>query len=434
MHSYEGLDRAGGLARDNLTAPFKLRSFRLLWTAMAISLLGDGVFIVALAWQTYQLSELPSSLAVVSLAITIPHVCLLLFGGVASDRFPRARVMLASDLVRGAAIALVAWLSITDHLSLSSLIWLTALYGAGSAFFGPAFDAIVPELVPKRLLPQANSLDQLIKPLALRLAGPALGGLLIGAFGVGWALAFDAATFFISIGALLAIGVQSLPARSSRSFVSDLCSGFSFVKSNIWLWGTFGAAAIAYLLFMGPAEVLLPYIVKVEMGREAFDLGLIFAMGGVGSILAAVIVGSRSLPRRKITFIYTAWTLSTLAVAGYGMARLPWQLMIASFAFNALETAGTIVWVTLKQRMVPSDLLGRVSSLDWLISIGLLPLSFALTGYASQALGARTVLVGAGVIGAAVTLGALFLPGMREVEGEPVTEPRLPREAVPVES
>jgi DHA3 family tetracycline resistance protein-like MFS transporter len=103
-------------------------------------------------------------------------------------------------------------------------------------------------------------------------------------------------------------------------------------------------------------------------------------------------------------------------VAGYGISSTLWQLMLAAVAFNALETAGTIVWATLKQRHVPRAMLGRVSSLDWLISIGLLPLSFALTGPIAGALGARGTLVAAGLIGAVVTCAAFFTPGMREVE------------------
>jgi DHA3 family tetracycline resistance protein-like MFS transporter len=130
-----------------------------------------------------------------------------------------------------------------------------------------------------------------------------------------------------------------------------------------------------------------------------------------------VVIGQRGLPRRDITFMYLTWTLATLAVAGYGVATAVWQLMLASLAFNALETAGTIVWATAKQRHVPAALLGRVSSLDWLISIGLLPLSFALTGPVSAAIGAQATLVGAGVVGAVVTFSALLLPGMRDVEG-----------------
>jgi hypothetical protein len=113
-------------------------------------------------------------------------------------------------------------------------------------------------------------------------------------------------------------------------------------------------------------------------------------------------------------------------VAGYGLAGAPWQLMAASFAFNTLETMGTIVWVTLKQREVPAALLGRVSSLDWLISIGLLPISFALTGPVAAAIGAQTTLMAAGVAGGAVTLSALLLPGMLAVERSPAPPQRLP--------
>ena len=99
--------------------------------------------------------------------------------------------------------------------------------------------------------------------------------------------------------------------------------------------------------------------------------------------------------------MYLAWTLATVAIAGYGLATAVWQLMLASIAFNGLETAGTIVWATAKQRHVPPALLGRVSSLDWLISIGLLPLSFALTGPVSSVLGVQGTLIAGGVVGGA---------------------------------
>ncbi|OLD99427.1 MAG: hypothetical protein AUG91_06975 [Actinobacteria bacterium 13_1_20CM_4_69_9] len=131
---------------------------------------------------------------------------------------------------------------------------------------------------------------------------------------------------------------------------------------------------------------------------------------------AAAFMGRRGHPRRDVTVMYATWTLATIAVAGYGLATAAWQLMLACFAFNALEAAGTIVWATIKQRHVPRRLLGRVSSLDWLISIGLLPLSFALTAPVATVLGVRATLVGAAFIGAAVTLGAYFLPGMTDIE------------------
>src|ERR1044071_7481418 len=117
-----------------------------------------------------------------------------------------------------------------------------------------------------------------------------------------------------------------------------------------------------------------------------------------------------------MTVMYLVWTIATIAVAGYGLGGAVWQLMLASAVFNALETAGTIAWATAKQSHVPAGMLGRVSSLDWLISIGLLPLSFALPGPVSALVGAQATLVGAGLMGAAVTLAALFVPGVRAVE------------------
>ena len=160
-------------------------------------------------------------------------------------------------------------------------------------------------------------------------------------------------------------------------------------------------------------------MVKEQLHQHAGSLGLVYAAGGAGSLVCALAIGGRGLPRRPGRFIYITWTIATLAVAGYGVARSDWGLAFASVAFNALETAGTIAWITLKQRLVPARLLGRVSSLDWLISIGLLPLSYGLTGPVSAALGVRTTLVGAGVLGAIVTVVGLLVPGVKDPDGGP---------------
>jgi hypothetical protein len=171
--------------------------------------------------------------------------------------------------------------------------------------------------------------------------------------------------------------------------------------------------------------VLLPFMVKHVLRGSGLQLGLVLGAGGLGSVGCALAMSRSGLPRRSMTFIYVVWTLGTLAVAGYGLATAMWQLMVASLAFNLLETAGTVVWATMKQRHVPGGLLGRVSSLDWLISIGLLPVSLALTGPVSAALGVRTTLIAAGLAGAAATLCGLMLPGMREVDASLSNAPRV---------
>jgi DHA3 family tetracycline resistance protein-like MFS transporter len=243
------------------------------------------------------------------------------------------------------------------------------------------------------------------------------------AVSAGLAFALDAVSFAATLVAVLAIRPRRHPRAAARpSTGAALREGFRFVRSRVWLWGTLGSAAIAYLVFLGPAEVLLPYVVKNELHASPGTFGLVLAAGGLGAVGAAALMARRGHPQRDITFMYVTWTVATLAVAGYGLATAAWQLMFACLVFNALEAAGTIVWATIKQRHVPGALLGRVSSLDWLVSIALLPLSFALTGPVAAAVGARATLVGAALIGAVVTLAAYFLPGMRDVEGGPRAE------------
>ncbi|WP_051323702.1 MFS transporter [Candidatus Solirubrobacter pratensis] len=417
-HSYEALDRGGGIARRGLLAPLRHRDFRRLWIGTCASLLGDGAFVVALAWQVYALTDAPTAMGVVGVAMTVSTIAFLLIGGVASDRFDRRRVMLAADALRFAAVGTLAALALTGALELWHIVVLAVAYGTGQAFYAPAFDALVPGLLPETDLAQANALDQVVRPIALRMAGPALGGAITGAFGAGAAFALDAASFAASAVALLMLSSTAAPARGDApTLIGELRDGVRFLRGRAWLWATFATAAIAYMLFMGPVEVLVPLVVKDELGAGAGSLGAVFAAGGLASVIAAVLLAWRGMPRRDMTFMIVAWTLATLAVAGYGLGTAVWQLMLASALFNALETVGTIVWATMKQRHVPSAMLGRVSSLDWLISIGLLPVSFALAGPVSGAIGPRATLVGAALLGAAVTAATLLVPGVRAVEG-----------------
>jgi MFS family permease len=418
QHSHEALDRPGGVSRIGLLAPLRDRDFRLLWGAMCVSLLGDGAFLVAMIWQVYSLSDAPTALSVVGIAMTVPTVVLLLVGGVASDRFDRRTIMITADLVRTVAAAVLGGLALGGVLEVWHVAAIVAVYGAASAFFLPAFDALVPQVVSGERLAQANALDQFMRPLMFRMAGPALGGAVVGLAGAGTVFLIDASSFLLSATALLHMRVPAGVATAGAASVRrDLAEGWRFVRGRRWLWVTFASAAIAYLCFMGPVEVLLPLVIKHDLHGSAFGLGVVFAAGGVGSVVCALGMGQRGFPRRCITFIYVSWTLATVAVAGYGLATALWQLMLVCLVFNALETAGTIVWATAKQRYVPRRMLGRVSSLDWLISIGLLPASFALTGPMAALVGPRTTLVAAGLVGAAVTFGAFLLPGMRDLEG-----------------
>jgi DHA3 family tetracycline resistance protein-like MFS transporter len=383
---------------------------------MTVSLLGDGIYFVTIAWQVYELSNAPTALSIVGLAWTLPLVLFVLLGGVISDRFDRRRVMIIADILRGLAIAAIGVLAVAGEVELWHLVVLVAFYGAGEALFMPSFTAIVPDIVPRDLLVEANALDIFVRTMTARMAGPAIGGVAIGAFDTGGAFLLDAASFGVSALALLAMSSRPLAAREPSSVLSDVAEGLRFVRSQTWLWGTLVAASITLLCFYGPWEVLVPYVVKNELGGSARDLGFVFGAGGLGAVLSSLVMSQRSLPRKHITFMYGAWTVSGFAIIGYGVATEIWQAMLAALFAGGLGNAGMIVWMTLMQTRVPSALLGRVSSLDWFVSIGLIPVSFALTGPIAGAVGARETLIGAGILAGCITFAFLFLPGMRDIE------------------
>jgi MFS family permease len=355
-------------------------------------------------------------MSLVGVALTVPQVVLVLLGGVISDRVERRRVMLAADLTRAACLGALAVLSLTGEIRLWHLVAFAAVYGAASAFFMPAFEALVPSLVPEERLTEANALDAFLRPAMLWLLGPALGGLLVGAAGAGWAFALDGATFTASAVCLLRLtprAPEPHDALTVRAAWLELREGFTLVRSQPWLWVTFLAATFTYLLFLGPTEVLLPYLVKNELGGDAHDFGMILAAGGLSAVAAAFLIGQTGIPSRVMTFTYLAWAGATLAVAGYGLATTRWQAMTAEALVSGLETLGAVAWTTTKQRLVPPELLGRVSSFDWFISISLVPVSYAVTAPVAAAIGVRETLLGAGVVGALVTVGFLFIPGVR---------------------
>src|SRR5437764_679352 len=213
LPSHESLDRPGGFSRVRLLAPLRHRDFRLLWGGMCVSLVGDGIFLVAMAWQVYALSNAPTA--------------------------------------------------------------LSAVGGSGLAF------------------------------------------------------ALDAASFLASGAAVLVMRPRAhVPVEAEHGSIgAELAGGIRYVRRHVWLWGTFAAAAIAYLAFMGPTEVLLPFLVKNTLHGSAFEFGVVLAAGGLASLACAALMGQSDLPRKSITFIYVTWTVATFAVAGYGFSTSLWQVM-----------------------------------------------------------------------------------------------------------
>jgi predicted outer membrane lipoprotein len=399
--------------------PLTIRDFALLWTGTSVSLVGDGIYTLAIAWQVYTLSNTPTALAMVGLAWSLPQVLLLIFSGVLSDRVDRRRLMIVGDGIRLVAISTVGVLSLTGELSIPRLIGLVAVYGVGQALFGPAFSAIIPSIVPEDLLVEANSLGQFVRPIAMTLVGPVVGGVLVGSVGVGWAFIADGFTFAFSALMILLMRVRRVEREpgDEPSMWAETKEGIRYVRRQTWLWVGMIAGLVSLLCVWGPWETLVPFVVKNDLGGSAADLGLVFGAGGVASVLVAVVMGQiGGLPRRAITIMYLAWALGMFMTAGFGVVDTMWQAMAVAFVAEGSITLLVIVWITLIQRLVPSELLGRVFSLDWMVTLAGVPLSFAIVGPLAGALGARTTLLWAGVLGGTVTLAFMFIPGAREPE------------------
>lgn len=388
-----------------------------------MSLFGDGVFIVALPLQVYALSNIPTAMAMVGLVWTGAQVSMLLVGGWASDHFERRRLMMAADVVRAVAMGVIGVLSVIGALALWHLLILGALVGASNAFFNPAASSIVPDLIPDSDLPQANAFFGTARPAMARLLGPAAGGAIVGAAGPGGAFLLDAVTFALS--AVLLARMRNQPAavelaadRSLASTLAGVREGLGFVRSHRWCWVWLVGALFGLLAYTGPVDMLLPFILRNEMGltpsQAAYYLGAVLAFGGVGSITMSLLVGQLDLPRRFVTTMYLAEIVGVGMLAIYGFMTAVWQAILASLILNSMFAYADIAWITLLQRHVPRRLLGRVSSVDWLTSLGLLPLSFAVAGPLAATFGSRSVLIAGSLLGVLIIAGLMFVPGARD--------------------
>jgi hypothetical protein len=394
------------------------RDFALLWSGQAISMVGDGIFTVTLALETIHLDPRPLPLSLVLAARLFPTILLILFGGVLVDRMPRRMAMLFSDATRGVAVAIIAVLVWTNQASLWQLIVMAAIFGAADALFYPASTAVVSDLLPRELFVQGNALNRLSRRAAMSFVGPALGGVIVGALGTAWGFALDALSFMISAGSLLAIRARPRPATSGGSLVADAIEGLRYVRSQPWLWATLVAAAIGNFAAFSPLSVLVPLLVRRVLNQGALALGLVFASGGLGGIISALLLNRLGAPRRRITMMWLSWSLSGAAIILIGLAPQVSLVALGELLVLALLEYGSVLWFSLMQDLVPANLLGRASSVDWLVSLGLSPLGVLAAGFVAGAIGARNTIVAGGVVAAFGGL-SLLVPGVRDPDRDP---------------
>ncbi|MHB1640347.1 MAG: MFS transporter [Candidatus Dormibacteria bacterium] len=409
------------LIPDDLGQLLRVRDFVLLWSGATVSLFGDGIYFVTIAWEVYRISNAPTALGVVSAAFALPQVLFLVMGGVLSDRLDRRLVMLLGNVVSGLMVGGLGVLVLLNQIRLWEIVVLVAVYGVSQAFFLPASRAIVPILIEPELMPQAMALEQFVQPLMSSLLGPAVGGVLVAAGGTGVALLSDAGTFLVAAATLaamssaLATPAEAVAGQTLGRFavLHEAREALQFVRGLPWIWAGFAAAGIANLALTGPLTVLIPYLIKYRLHSGPATLGLIGAAGGLAAILGAVYVSWRGVPRRDVDWIFLSWAIGTAAMVPMGLAGAAWELLPLAFVTMGGISLGNVIWVSKMGVEVPGYILGRVASLDMMVSFSLTPLSNAVAGPLAEVIGARHVLLVAGAVGALVpVLFLLLVPGL----------------------
>lgn len=396
-----------------IVEPLRHRDFRLLWSGQTISFFGNAIYGVALPFQILALKGSALQLGTGFALSTTASLVTLLFGGVAVDRFSRRRIILASDLLSGAVVTAIAAVGLTGHLRIEFIYVAAVFFGAASAFYLPAMSAIIPDLVPRDVLVAGNSLRGLSRQVN-RVIGPLAGGLLVSGVGPPAAFAVDGVTFFVSFGIFLASTDAPSLAGLRKSLWAELREGFRFTASVPWLWITIWAFAVINFFYFAPLTVGLPLLVNNVLGGGAKVFGLIGSAAGVGEIVTGLAIGQFRVRRLGI-FLYLTSAAEGIAILAIGLVpQLP-VVMFANAVFAAGVFAFTVHWDSALQRLVPRNLLGRVTSLDWFGAILLGPGAPILAAVLAQHSGPRGIFVICGGVAAILSVAGLGIPAIRRL-------------------
>ena len=399
--------------------PLRHRAYRLVWLGRATSSIGDRLVFIAFVFAILHVGGGATDLGLILGGGTVVHVVLILAGGVWADRLPRQLVMLTADGVRAVLETVLAVLLITGHATLWQLAAGYFVHSAAESFFGPASDGLVPQLVPKDEVQQANALLE-VTGNAPAIFGPALSGVLIAAFGTGWVFAVDAVTFGVST---LCLALVRLPPREPRErepFFRELTTGWRAVRERDWYWQNLITHALYNFAF--PFFRVLGPIVALSHLHGARSWGFISGASGLGYVLGSALV-LRWKPRRPLVVANLGLVLGAVPLFLLAIPTGTWPIAAAllgsSFGLALLNT----LWWSVVQARIPEDVLSRVSSWDWLISLVISPAGVVLAGPIAAAFGIRAALVAAGLMIAIFSSLACLLPSVRRIEREPAAAP-----------
>jgi MFS family permease len=395
------------------------RNFCALWLGQMASFFGNSITSIVLPIVVYGISGSTKDMGIVMALFVFPQIVVLPFAGVLVDAVSRVKLMMTSDIVRGILAVMMAFLAFNDKLTIPWVCIYAVITGTMDALFTPAYSALRSQVFTPTIRNAANSLSQ-IGMQAIRLIGPSVGGLLLAVMTAGFVFGIDGLTFLFSIVSLMflkvarpTVTVKAEKVKGTKAFFRELAGGYYELKKHPWLWVTIVAFSAINVCTSGIIAVILPWLINVHYGYGASVYGIVVSASGVGALLGGILYGSRkSWPIRGI-----------LAYAGIGLEAVSLILMIFTdwvpglVILNALGGFGSIffglIWETSLQELVPEDAFGRVSSLDMMGSIALMPLGFLLTGWLSEAIGGlHTALILVAVL-VLLVISALSIPAVR---------------------
>jgi MFS family permease len=385
------------------------RDFRLLFLGQGVSVFGDRMVVVALAFAVIHLGGSESEVGLVLAGGWAPLVLTVLAGGVIADRTSRRAVMVTADLARIVSQGTMAVLLISGAAEIWMLAALAGVTGAATGLFNPASTGLLPEVVAGEELQPANALRSAAIS-GSEILGPAVAGVLVATIGAGWAIGVDAATFAISAVCLAMLRPPAREQPMRGSFLADLRDGWVAFRSRRWVWTVVACTAVVNMTW-GAWSSLGPTVAERDLGGAAV-WGTVLAAVGVGA-LAGSLFATRIRPRRPLVLFAWSGGLFGVPLAFLAAAAPVPLLAVSAFCSGVALMLGMSVWSSTLQRHIPDESLSRVSAYDWFGSFAFYPLGLALWGVVAGAIGIHEALWLAFGLLAASSAGLLALPDIR---------------------
>ncbi|TLU70919.1 MFS transporter [Lichenicoccus roseus] len=396
---------------DTRLGVLRERDCRLFFIGFTASLAGSSMVPVALSFVVLKGGHGSGAVGAVLAAETIPLVLLLLLGGAIADRMPRHRVMIAADVLRLLSETLLTILLVSGHPAVWVIMLLSATLGVGQAFFNPSLTGFVPQIVSGERLQDANALLGLSKAVA-RVSGPGIAGVLIATVGAWSAVAADAMTYAVSLFCLVRLRPRPAEKPEPEPVRIGLIKGWQGFRERRWLWSVVAQGGLAQLFTFSPFLVIGATLFSHGSGSIAW--GAILAADGVGG-LAGALFAMRLRPKRPLVVAL----LGSLGLAGTPILLALHAPLPLLLAVSVISGAGVALFLslfdTVIQRNVPETLLSRVSAYNWLGTIALSPLGFALAGPAAHLAGPSAVLLFGGCFAIVSTLALFAVPAVRQL-------------------